>query len=109
MVNETMRKAMMAKLNGRGIRIEKFQLTPDELKEEESFGSYETERYEVQLSDKQILDSMNGKRNVTELIDHITGTNENDRLKAELLPSTHLGRLEKEGKAKLVNGKWERA
>ncbi len=36
-------------------------------------------------------------------------SNEDERLRAELMPSLGLGRLEKEGKAKLVNGKWERA
>ncbi len=53
--------------------------------------------YEVQLTEER------------EEFESDETSNEDERLRAELMPSLGLGRLEKEGKAKLVNGKWERA
>ena len=61
---------------------------------------------EVKISKQMTLDAVNDNRNALEIVDHITGMTEDERLRNNITISNGLYELEKEGKIKIKNGKW---
>ena len=63
---------------------------------------------QINISKEKTLDAVNGKRDALEIVDHITGMTEEERLRNNITISNGLYELEKEGKIKIKSGKWVR-
>lgn len=61
---------------------------------------------QIEITREQTLNAVNGKRDALEIVDHLTGTTETERLRNNFSVTNGLFKLQQEGKIKLMDGKW---
>ena len=86
-------------------RLKDKNLSTEKVTDEDEFGESVTFLH-VTISKEQTLDAINGNRNAEEIVDHVTGMTEDERLRNNITISNGLYKLETEGKIKNKNGKW---
>jgi len=90
-------------LSNKGFKLKQtFESDPDEPDEDP------IEFNTIEVTEKQTLDAVNGKRSALEINDLITGTTEDERLRNDIDVSNNLLKLETEGKIKIENGVWKK-
>jgi len=100
---EKEKQEILNKLKDKGFKITKsFESDPDEPEEDPM------EFNTIELTEKQTLDAINGKRSALEINDSITGTTEDERLRHDIDVSNNLAKLEEQGKIKIENGVWKK-
>lgn len=85
-----------------------FKLTTEIGKDPDDPDDEGTELTTIEITEKQTLDGVNDKRSALEIMDFITGTTENERMRFDIDTDNKLSELEDAGKIKIENGVWKK-
>jgi hypothetical protein len=91
-----------------GLKDKGFKLTKEISRDEDDPEDEGKEFTTIEITEKQTLDGINGKRTALEITDFITGTTEEQRFNFDIDTDNKLSELQDAGKIKFEDGVWEK-
>jgi len=102
---EVQKKEILKMLKDKGFKLTT-ELSSDPVFDPDDPVGEEEEFTSIEITEKQTLDAINGKRTAKEINDFITGTTENQRLRFNIDAENKLSDLQDQGKIKFENNVW---